>query len=429
MENNFVQIIDKKSKNLSLTTEEINYFVNGIVSGEVPDYQSSALLMAIKINGLNDQEFTDYAKALIETGETFPLNEELVDKHSTGGVGDKTSIALLPILGAMGVKIFKMSGRGLGFTGGTIDKLESVDGFNPELSIDELKEMVDEIGISISSQTPNLTPADGILYKLRDVTATVDSIPLIAASIISKKIASGAKHILIDLKIGTGAFISNMDEAKELARLMKLIANEYDRNLFILFSSMNQPLGFMSGNKIEIVEALDLLRNEPTSHDFQRLVRKIAFELYSKVKNTTVTEGAEKYDEVINDGSALALAKKWFSKHGVEKFHGATKFKPRYHVDVVSPESGHVSFKNVKEIGNILTDLKAGRKSLGDELDYSAGIIFKVKGGEMVWQNDPLFTITSTQKIPQEIIDRLLDLYIFTEKKYEHNVLLGEVRW
>jgi len=221
---NFVQIIDKKSKGLELNKEEINFFVSNYTEGNIPDYQASALLMAIKLKGITDHELVLYTRALIESGEIFPLNNELVDKHSTGGIGDKTSITLLPILAAMGLKIFKMSGRGLGFTGGTIDKLESVKGFNVNLTIDEVNDMVNDIGLSITGQTPKLVPADGKIYALRDITATVDSPALIAASIISKKIASGAKNILIDLKVGTGAFVNNVEDAKELARLMKLIA-------------------------------------------------------------------------------------------------------------------------------------------------------------------------------------------------------------
>ncbi|XP_076037874.1 pyrimidine-nucleoside phosphorylase-like [Oratosquilla oratoria] len=213
------------------------------MDNSIPDFQASSLLMAIKINGFNDDETIDYSRALINSGEVLPLEDDIVDKHSSGGVGDKTTISLLPVLGAMGLKVFKISGRGLGFTGGTIDKLESLDGFKAELSLEQVNNMVNDIGISVTGQTPDLTPADGRIYALRDITGTVDSKHLIAASIISKKIASGAKNILIDLKIGTGAFVDNLEDANELARLMKLIATSFNRNLFVLFSSMNQPLG------------------------------------------------------------------------------------------------------------------------------------------------------------------------------------------
>lgn len=430
MNMNIVHIINKKSKGLSLSEEEINYFVNGVTNGEIKDYQSSALLMAIKIKGLTNEELIWYARALVNSGETLPLRDDLVDKHSTGGVGDKTSIALLPVLGAMGLKVFKMSGRGLGFTGGTIDKLESIEGFKTELKISEVNEMVDEIGISITAQTPNLTPADGILYSLRDVTGTVDSLELIAASIISKKVASGARNILIDLKVGTGAFIPTLKEAQKLAKLMKLIAKDFDRNLFVLFSSMDQPLGYMAGNKIEVQEAISLLKNDSgASSDFQRLVRKIAFELYSKAKDVPVDEAAQLYDKVIQNGSAYELQKTWMRKHGVEHYHRNTRFKPRFTLDVKSIQKGYVTFKDVKALGDVLVELKAGRRAKGDELDYNAGILFKCKAGDIAYEGEPLFTITSNEEIPQEIADKVLAQYQFNDEKPEVSVILGEVRW
>ncbi len=425
---NIVEIIDNKSKGLSLTKEEINYFVNGVVSGSIEDYQMAALLMAIKINGFDDDEVVDYATALVNSGDTLPLDEQLVDKHSSGGVGDKTSLILLPVLGAMGAKVFKLSGRGLGFTGGTIDKLEAVEGFKTELDTDELESMVKEIGISISAQTPNLTPADGKLYALRDVTATVDSPALIAASIISKKIASGAKHILIDLKVGTGAFVSNLDEANELARLMKLIAEKFERNLFVLFSSMDQPLGYMSGNMVEVNESIDFL-NGLCAPDLRELVKKIASELYSQVKGVTYEEAELKYKKVIKDKSAAELQKVWFAKHGVEDFEKATKLKAKNALQIKAPESGYVKFKDVKALGNLLVDMKAGRKTKDDKLDYNAGIVFKIKTGEAVKKGDVLCIVTSTQVDPKDFEEKILDQIEIVDKKPKHNVILGEVSW
>ncbi len=425
---NIVEIIDRKSKGLSLTREEINYFVNGVVNESVSDYQSAALLMAIKINGLDDNEVIEYARALINSGDTLPLNEELVDKHSSGGVGDKTSLILLPVLGAMGLKVFKLSGRGLGFTGGTIDKLESVDGFKAELTIEELEKMVSEIGISISGQTQNLTPADGKLYALRDVTATVDSLELIAASIIAKKIASGAKNILIDLKVGTGAFVSNLEDANELARLMKLIAAEFDRNLFVLFSSMDQPLGYMSGNMVEVEESINYLQGL-CAPDLRDLIKKIASELYSKVKGVPLNEAENKYKKVIKDKSAFELQKVWFAKHGVEDFEKATKLKAKNVLQIKSPASGYIKFKDVKEIGNILVEMKAGRKKKDDKLDYSAGIVFKLKTGEAVSKGDVICIVTSTQVELDNFEQKILDQIEIVDKKPKHTVILGEVSW
>ncbi len=425
---NIIEIIDKKSKGLSLSKEEINYFVNGTTTGNIKDYQLSALLMAIKINEFNDQETVDYARALIESGEVMAVDDELVDKHSSGGIGDKTSLALLPILGSMGLKVFKISGRGLGFTGGTIDKLESMNGFNVELSIDEVNKMVNEIGISITGQTPKLTPADGILYALRDVTATVDSPSLIAASIISKKIASGAKNILIDMKVGTGAFIENIDDAKELARLMKLIANDFDRNLFVLFSSMNQPLGLTAGNKIEVNESVNFLKGN-CSNDFSDLVKKISIELYSKTKKVSIENALEKYDEVINSGKALELQKLWFKKHGIINFDKETIYNPKFKFEVKSKNDGYVSFKNVKEIGKALIDINAGRKHKDDKIDFDSGIKFNVKQGEFVNKGDTLFEIYSSNEVPKFVINKLLDNYIFDEKQTKPKVILGEIGW
>ncbi len=425
---NIVEIINNKSKGLSLSKEEINYFVRSVVEGTIEDYQTSALLMAIKINGLNDEELIDYTRALVESGEQLPLNEELVDKHSSGGVGDKTSLILLPILGAMGVKVFKMSGRGLGFTGGTIDKLEAVDGFKTELTTDELNEMVEQIGISISGQTPNLTPADGKLYALRDVTGTVDSPELIAASIISKKIASGAKNILIDLKIGTGAFTKDVLEAEELARLMKLIANEFGRNLFVLFSSMDQPLGYMAGNMVEVIESIEFLKGVQ-SKDLAELIKKIATELYSKSMNVSIGKAEHRYNTVLEDGSALALQQKWFEKHGVTNFEKSTKLKARHTLAIVAEEDGYMCFDDTKAIGEILVDLKAGRRVKTDKLDYNAGVIFKVKNGEKVAKGDTLFMVTTTYADPKTVENSFKKAYSITEKPVKHQIILGEVSW
>ncbi len=425
---NIVEIINNKSKGLSLSKEEINYFVRGVVEGNIEDYQTSALLMAIKINGLNDEELIDYTRALLESGDELPLNEELVDKHSSGGVGDKTSLILLPVLGAMGVKVFKLSGRGLGFTGGTIDKLESMPGFKAELTTDELSDMVEKIGISISGQTSNLTPADGKLYALRDVTGTVDSPQLIAASIISKKIATGAKNILIDLKVGSGAFTKDLDEAKELARLMKLIAKEFNRNLFVLFSSMDQPLGYMAGNMVEVIESVEFLKGT-ASRDLDNLIKKIATELYSKSMNVSIGKAENKYNEVLEDGSAFELQKKWFLAHGVKDFDKAVKLKARHTLQIEAEEDGYMLFEDTRAIGEILIDLRAGRKSKEDKLDYNAGIIFKVKNGEKVKKGDVLFIITTTYADPKTVENSIKKTYSITEKAVKTELILGEVPW
>lgn len=424
-----ISIIDKKSKGLSLSQEEINSFVKLVVEEKIEDYQSSALLMAIKINGLTDEELIFYSKALIESGNTLPLRDDIVDKHSTGGVGDKVSILLLPILGAMGIKVFKISGRGLGFTGGTIDKLDGVDGFKTELSLEELNDMVSDIGISITSQTPNLVPADGILYKLRDVTATVDSLPLIAASIISKKIATGAKNILVDLKVGSGAFVSNLEEAQELARLMKLVAKEYERDLFVLFTSMHQPLGYMAGNLIEVNESMDALAEGLWAPDLKEIIKKIATELYAKVKGVTKKEANKKFEDIIKSGEAAKLQKTWFKSHGVTNFVNSTKLKSRNVVSVKADKAGYVTFTDVKEIGFALIDIKAGRKTKDDEIDYHSGVIFKAKMGDFVEKGQELFTVTSVLVEPDKTAERIKACYEIVQAKPKVKHILGEVTW
>ncbi len=424
----FLDIIDKKSKGLSLTEKEIDFFVREYLNENIPDYQASSFLMAIKIKGLNDNELISYSKSLINSGEVFDLNEDLVDKHSSGGVGDKTTIVLLPILSSMGLKIFKMSGRGLGFTGGTIDKLESINGFDTKLTLPKVKKMVEEIGVSITSQTPKLVPADGKIYSLRDITATVDSLELIAASIISKKIATGAKNILIDLKVGTGAFVNNIKDAKELARLMKLIANDFNRNLFVLFSNMDQPLGKSVGNKNEVSEAVNFLKGE-WSDDLYELIKKISIELYSKSKGTSKSKAEEIFNNVISSGDALKKQKEWFSKQGVKDYEEDTKFNPKFKEEKTSDESGFVKFNIVKNIGNCLIDLNAGRKKINDKLDFNSGINFFVKNGDKIFKGDKLFEVYSSNKISKEIIDKISNEILITNKKRKSKIILGELGW
>lgn len=425
---NFVNIIDKKSKGLELTKEEINFFVDGYMDESIPDYQVSSLLMAIKINGFTDAEVVEYARALIDSGETLPLKKDYVDKHSSGGVGDKTSLILLPVLAAMGLKIFKLSGRGLGFTGGTLDKLDSIENFDSNLTIEKMTEIVESIGCSITGQSPKLTPADGKIYALRDITATVDSIPLIAASIISKKIASGAKNILIDLKVGTGAFINNLEEANELARVMKLIASSLDRDLYVLFSNMDQPLGKAAGNKIEVKEAVDFM-NGIYSEDIYLLIEKISTELYKKSKGVSLEEAKAKFNEVIEGGIAKEKQIEWFKAQGAEWFEGQLQYNPSFIKEYTANQEGYVSIKDNKIFGNILIELKAGRKQKGDALNLESGIEILVKTGDKVTADTPLFKIYNTEEVSEDIVQAVRDNIIVSDEKVEFNIILGALEW
>jgi len=307
---NIVEIINKKSQGIALSKEEILFFVKTFISGETKDYQASALLMAIKLNGMNEEEVFALTEAYINSGKVFETSEgKYFDKHSTGGVGDKVSIALLPLLGAMGMNSIKLSGRGLGFTGGTIDKLESIKGFKTEISIEETKNIVDQVGIALINTTEDIVPADKVIYGLRDVTGTVDSIPLIAASIMSKKIASGSEYILIDMKTGSGAFMASNEDALELGKLMQKIGQHFNRKVFIALTSMNQPLGKAIGNGNEIKEAIKIINNQGPK-DATELITILASEIYSVAFGVTMDEAKAKVHEVMTNGSANELFEK-----------------------------------------------------------------------------------------------------------------------
>lgn len=425
---NIIPIISKKSNNLELTKDEVYFFVNEYVNGNIEDYQMASLLMAIKINGLTDDELIHYTNAMLETSLVFPVENNYVDKHSTGGIGDKTTIALLPILSAMDLKIFKISGRGLGFTGGTIDKLESLKGFNTNLSMEEVKKNIDDIGMAITSQTKDLVPADGKIYALRDITGTIDSPPLIAASIMSKKIASGSKNIFIDLKFGSGSMTSTMDDVKTLSKYMKIIAKNFDRNLFILVSTMNQPLGKTIGNKIEIMEAVEFLKGN-YSNDFYELIAKISTELYAKVNNVSLKESKAKFDEVLNSGKAYNVFEQWIKKQGVKNPKEELVFEPKFKKECFATEGGYISFEDTKEFGNLLVKIKAGRIKKTDKLDYDSGLKLFVKTGDMIKKGQKLFEIYSSSEIDDNLIEELKNLFKFSKKKQKIKTIISEITW
>lgn len=430
---NIIEIINKKAGALPLNKEEIFYFVNNYPSQEITDYQMSALLMAIKINGMNNDEIFYYTEALINSGEHLIINNDFVDKHSTGGIGDKVSLALLPILAAMDLKIFKLSGRGLGFTGGTIDKLESIKNFQVNLTIKAALKQTEKIGLSITSQSPNLVPADGKIYSLRDVSGSVDSIPLIAASVISKKIASGAKNIFIDLKVGSGAFMTNMSEAKKLADTMKIIANRFDRNLFVLISSMNQPLGKMLGNGNEIYETILFLKQEIVLEDYYQILEKIATELYAKTKAVSIIEAKRLFEKVLKDGTAYRKFVEWITYQGANEAAISKQknyWNPKVKFDVIAEKDGYFQFKDLKQIGYQLVEIGAGRKHKEDKLNYNSGIELYFKQNDFVKKNQKLFTVYNDSKIKTEIIEKLKQSMIVTNKSTKTDELfLGELRW
>ena len=316
---NIVNIIDKKRLNGELTKEEIDFFINEYTQGIIPDYQASSLLMAICINGMNSRETVDFTMAMANSGETLDLSdisEDIVDKHSTGGVGDKVTLILAPIIASLGIPVAKMSGRGLGITGGTIDKLESIPGYNVYLSTEQFKENVKKYGVSVIAQTGDLAPADKKLYALRDVTATVQSIPLIASSIMSKKIAAGAKHIVLDITCGKGAFMKDLNMARDLANIMTEIGRLSNRNTKCVITSMDQPLGFAIGNTLEIIEAINFLKGDMPK-DLKEVILELGSQMIKASRNgEDIEENKKRILNAIESGIAFEKFKTLVSAQG-----------------------------------------------------------------------------------------------------------------
>lgn len=428
-----VDLILKKKNNLPLTEEEISYLIKGYVNNSIPDYQISALLMAICFNGLNEKEQVSLTKEMLESGEQVDLSKIdgiCVDKHSTGGVGDKTTLVVGPLFAACGLKLAKMSGRGLGHTGGTLDKLESIPGFQINISSEDFYKQVKDISLAVIGQTANITPADKKLYALRDVTGTVDSIGLIASSIMSKKLASGAKSIILDVKVGDGAFMKNIDDAKELANAMIKIGKNYNRDMVVVLSDMEQPLGNMIGNSIEVIEAIEVLKGKgPESF------RNFCFDLVSELLLITKICG--------NKEDALKLInEKITSKEALNKFkemiiyqHGNPNVVDDYtlfpqasnKIPVISEKSGYVSKLNALEIGLSAMQLGAGRENKNDIIDLSVGVELVKKVGSKVEKGEPLAYLYSNGKNEIQAYNKVLNSYNIIEKEVETSNIILEV--
>ncbi len=384
---NILEIIEKKKNNLELTKAEINYFVTGVTNETIPDYQVSALLMAIYFNSMTDEEMTHLTMEMANSGDIVDLsgiNKPTVDKHSTGGVGDKTSLVLTSILACFNVAVAKMSGRGLGHTGGTIDKLESLAGFSVEINKEQFIKQVNEHGQAIIAQSQNLVPADKKLYALRDVTATVDSIPLIAASIMAKKIASGASTIILDVKFGSGAFMKDEQAARKLAEKMVMIGNNVGRKTIAIITSMEQPLGYAIGNVLEVEEALACLSDEGPE-DLLELTTALAAELLVATDNFTTIEAAiVAIEQVISDGSAYAKFVDFITAQGANE--DAIEAMPiaEQKLELFAEESGYIKNLKAIEFGHAAALLGAGRMTKTDEIDLAVGIVLHKKVGDYV---------------------------------------------
>ncbi len=399
---NPVDIIVKKRDGGELSPDEIRYFVNGFVKGTIPDYQVSAWAMALYFRGMNDAETTELTLAMAASGDQLDLHDSLppgtiiVDKHSSGGVGDKTTLAVGALVAACGLPVGKMSGRGLSFTGGTIDKLESIPGWNPELSEAQFRRQLREVGLVVAGQTANLAPADKTLYALRDVTGTVPSLPLIASSIMSKKLAAGADAIVLDVKCGRGAFMETLDQAQALSRLMVAIGTRAGRRVIALITQMEQPLGHAVGHSLEVQEALATLRGAgPT--DFQTLVMTVASEMLVLGGKATDTEAAQQQlAAVVRSGAGLAKFRAFVAAQGgdVSLVDDPTRFPTApYTLPVPAPQAGSVQRIDAREIGLACVDLGGGRHKKGDPIDYRVGIMVAAKVGDQVKPGELLGTV------------------------------------
>lgn len=404
-----VDIIIKKRDNQVLSGEEIRFFIEGFTNGSIPDYQAAAFAMAVLLNGMTPQETTDLTLAMAHSGEVLDLSDVVeiaVDKHSSGGVGDKTTLAVLPIVTACGLPCGKMSGRGLGFSGGTLDKMESIPGYNVNLSTEQFKKQLKEIGIVLTGQSADLAPADGKMYALRDVTGTVPSIPLIASSIMSKKIAAGANAILLDVKVGLGAFMQTLDEARQLADLMTAIGELAGRKVKTLLSDMNQPLGHAVGNVLEVREAIDTLHGGGPEDFREHCFHAAAYMLVLGGRARSLEVARSMAERVVANGSAWQTFRGLVAAQGgdVSYVDSPQKMENARIVETIpSPESGYISQINARLVGEASVDLGAGRAKKGDPIDHAVGFEILRKVGDWVEKGQPLFVIhaNDTAKLTQ----------------------------
>lgn len=392
-------IIKKKRDSGALSKEEIDFFIKGYVDGSIPDYQASAFCMAVFYSGMTEEETANLTLCMAHSGDTVDLSRFgtlSADKHSTGGVGDKTTLIVAPICASLGCVMAKMSGRGLGHTGGTIDKLESIEGFNTALSPEEFFNQVEKTGIAVVGQTGNLTPADKKLYALRDVTATVDSLPLIASSIMSKKLAAGAKNIVLDVKCGSGAFMKTPEDAEALATEMVKIGKMCDRNTAAVITNMNRPLGNNIGNALEVEEAIKVLKNNGPE-DLKEVCLTLATEIVSITKGISREEASALTKDALRSGKAYNKFLQWIKAQGATE--NALNFKKAdYSYNVISETDGYIVSSDAEKIGISAVILGAGREKKEDTIDMSAGIILNKKTGDKVSKGDTIATLYSCNK-------------------------------
>lgn len=408
-----IDIIEKKRDGHALTTEEINFFIDGYVKGDIPDYQASSLAMAIYFQDMNDDERAALTMAMVNSGDMIDLSDikgVKVDKHSTGGVGDTTTLVLAPLVAAVDVPVAKMSGRGLGHTGGTIDKLEAIDGFHVEIDESTFVKLVNDNKVAVVGQSGNLTPADKKLYALRDVTGTVNSIPLIASSIMSKKIAAGADAIVLDVKTGSGAFMKTLEDAEALAHAMVRIGNNVGRNTMAIISDMNQPLGRAIGNALELKEAIDTLKGHGPE-DLTELVLTLGSQMVVLAnKADTLEEARALLIKAIESGAALDKFKTFVENQGGDATvidHPERLPQAAYQIDYKAKNSGYVTELVSNDIGVASMMLGAGRLTKEDDIDLAVGIVLNKKIGDKVEAGESLLTIHSNRQNVDDVIKKL----------------------
>jgi pyrimidine-nucleoside phosphorylase len=402
-----VDVIIRKRDKGELTREEIRFFVNGIATGRIPDYQVSAWAMAVLLNGMTPREVTDLTLAIAHSGEVLDMSDVVkiaVDKHSTGGVGDKTSLVVLPAVAACGLPVGKMSGRGLGFSGGTLDKLESIPGYRVNLTTEEFEKQLKEIGVVLCGQSKDLAPADGKLYALRDVTGTVQSIPLIASSVMSKKIAGGAHAVVLDVKVGNGAFMENLEQAHELADLMVKIGKLAGRKVVALISDMNQPLGFAVGNALEVREAIESLQGHGPADFNEHCLHVSAHMLVLGEVTKSLKTARSLAAKSIRDGSAWAKFRQLVIAQGgdVSYVDDPGKLPTAKLIEMVNaPRGGYLKQVQARAVGEVSVALGAGRAKKEDALDHSVGFVIHHKVGDRITEGEPLFTVHASD--PQKL--------------------------
>lgn len=421
---NILDIIEKKKKGLALTKDEIDYFVNGVVSGEIKDYQTSAFLMAVVLKGMTPLETFNLTMAMKDSGDTFDfkgVDGMTVDKHSTGGVGDSTTFVTMPVLASLGFKVAKMSGRGLGFTGGTLDKLESFDGLNVYLEKDEFIKQVNDISIAVCGQTKNICPADKILYALRDVTATVDSVPLIASSIMSKKLAVSADVLVLDVKTGDGALMQNLKQTKILAETMVNIGKMSGRKVSAVITSMDEPLDRYIGNSLEIQGAIEVLSGE--QNELKEVAKALAVEIMLQSGKYDLKSAQDAFERQIISGEALSKFRQMLTRQGAKSLE--LKKAKYYGVEVKSQKAGYLEKVDTRALGRFVMSLGGGRMAVDDKIDHTVGLKVLKRVGDKVEKGESVALLYCNEK--PSFDDEILSAFTIGAKKAKKTKLIVDV--